>query len=473
MALWSMLAPNQAGALWIGLIVTFIVFGDFRRPWTRRNLALAFLLLMAPLLTDVMTWQESRLRIVFTAAFVVTAAYTAWGVALARRQPGTSAWKPNLPIGALGALVLAMTVMNAAVVLGRSPDDAGIYTNLGAQRWLETGTIPYGDANLTGPEAPAFGAAATYGPLLYVVHMPAQFALGRADNPPEASPRDRTYANPPVLATQLTCLAFQLIALAALLSIVSREAGLAAALGAVALYAGSPYVVGLGSDTYVIGGLRYISHIAPPAMVLLAFATARRPMLSGMLLAGGAGMLFYPAFMFPVFLGWHWWRSRSDGVRFAIGFALVAAVLAVGIVCYTHAPEGQSTLRMFLQSTLEHQEGTGAREYGTSTFSFWGTHPELAFWETPLFGSTSLFKPTFLVFAAFAASMFFLAQGRTTAQLAGLVAAVGAGVQLWKTHAQGSYVEWYYPLLLIALFAVVRGEAEDVAEPAVVGTRTG
>jgi hypothetical protein len=467
-----MLAPKQAGALWIGFIITFIVFGDFRRPLARRNLALAFLLLMAPLLTDVLTWWESRARAVFAAIFLLTAAYTVWGVALSR-TPVKTPWTPKLPAASIAALVLALIVMNAAVVFGRAPDDAGPYTSLGAQRWLETGTIPYGDVQLKGPDAPAYGAAATYGPLLYVSHMPAQFLLGRPANPPELSPQDEAYVRPPFLATKLTCFAFQLIALAALLAIVSREAGIAVALGAVALYAGSPYIVGLGSDTAVIGGLRYISHIAPTAMVLLALAAIRRPLLSGMLLAAAAGVLFYPAFMFPVFLGWHWWRSRRDGIRFAVGFALVAAVLAAGVVYYTHAPEGQSALRLFLQSTLEHQEGTAAREYGLSKVSFWGTHPEFAFMETPLFGTTSLFKPTFLLFATFAASGFFLARGRTLPQLAGLVAAVGAAVQLWKTHAQGSYVEWYYPLLLIALFAAAGagGDTEDATEAAAVRAR--
>src|SRR5205085_1610658 len=34
-----------------------------------------------------------------------------------------------------------------------------------------------------------------------------------------------------------------------------------------------------------------------------------------------------------------------------------------------------------------------------------------------------------------------------------LAAAIAAAVQLWKTQATGTYVEWYYPLLLIGLFA--------------------
>jgi hypothetical protein len=34
-------------------------------------------------------------------------------------------------------------------------------------------------------------------------------------------------------------------------------------------------------------------------------------------------------------------------------------------------------------------------------------------------------------------------------------AGLGSGIQLWKTHATGSYVEWYLPFLIIALVGQV------------------
>jgi hypothetical protein len=45
-----------------------------------------------------------------------------------------------------------------------------------------------------------------------------------------------------------------------------------------------------------------------------------------------------------------------------------------------------------------------------------------------------------------------MARGRTVPQLAFLTAALAIAVQLWKSHAGGTYVEWYYPFLLIGLF---------------------
>ena len=52
---------------------------------------------------------------------------------------------------------------------------------------------------------------------------------------------------------------------------------------------------------------------------------------------------------------------------------------------------------------------------------------------------------------------FFLARGRSLAQLALLIAAMAAAVQLWKTHAGGTYVMWYLPFLLLGLFGRAAG----------------
>jgi hypothetical protein len=463
----SLFVPNPAGALWIGALVAFIAFGDYTRALGRRNVQLAALLLLAPVMADVMRWEyqpESPLAaLTFTLIFLLTLGYAVWGVALSR-QVGTSPWRPNLPAPSLRVLLGILLLLDLVVVLGRAPDDAGYYTNLGARRWAETGTIPYADLKLRGPDAPGYGASATYGPLLYVAHMPFQLVVGAASNSPEVDPRTPAYVRPPIQATQLTCYGFLLLGVWSLFRIVRRAAGEETALAAAALYAGSPYVLGLGGDTHVIGGLAFISHIAPSAVMLAALALAHRPLLSGMTLAAATGVLFYPVFAFPAWFGWRLWRRESPW-RFALGFALAGALIGAMVMLSSRGPGSDNPVRSFLQSTLEHQEGTNSGEYGASKFGFWGTHPALAaFWQVPVFGSTSLFKPTFLLYALFCVSCFFLARGRTLVQLAGLTAALAAAVQLWKTHAAGSYVEWYLPFLIVALVAG-GGSTTSAAEP--------
>lgn len=456
----SRLAPDQSGALWIGLLVAFVVFGDFERLWSRRNLALLALLSVAPFLYDILDVSAVAQAWSFRGIVVVTGGMALWGIALAMGYTPSGRWTPNLPVPALRVLTALLLVAATAAIFTRPPDDAGTYTNLGAQRWTETGELPYSDEKLKGPDAPAFGAAATYGPLLYVAHLPFQLVLGPPGNPPEADPMLPEYEWPPTLATQLSTWTLFVVGLWAFFLIGRRYAGREVAWGMVAVLAGLPYFVGLGGQEQVIGGLRFASHIAPMTVVLLAFLHLDRPLLAGALLAAGAGVLFYPAFFFPVWFAWY--AFRGDGLKeFTGGFAASAAAIALLVVVFTEPEPGQSAIRLFLESTLEHQEGTGPLEYGGSTFSFWNHHPSLAaILQVPLFGDTSLFKLSFMLFAAFCAVATIASKGRSPAQLAALTAAVAAAVQLWKTHATGSYVEWYLPLLMVALFA--QGDAETV-----------
>jgi hypothetical protein len=48
---------------------------------------------------------------------------------------------------------------------------------------------------------------------------------------------------------------------------------------------------------------------------------------------------------------------------------------------------------------------------------------------------------------------FFLARGRRPAELALLAGAVAAGATLVKPHATGTYLAWFYPLLLVGFLA--------------------
>jgi len=256
----------------------------------------------------------------------------------------------------------------------------------------------------------------------------------------------------PMLASQLTCLFFLLLGLWALFGIGVRHGGHALGYSLCILYAGSSYVLGLGSDNLLAGGLTYISHIAPTSMLLLAVYFLDRPFVSGACVAGGAGVLFFPAFFFPLFFGWHFWRDRRASLRCLAGFVLAGALVGALVLTFTGSLDGKGPVSLLLESTLEHQEGFADDQYGMSPFSFWGNFPALAaFWQQPLIGDTSVFKPTFMLFVGWCLAAFFLARSRTHAEFALMLASLAAALQLWKTHAAGTYVEWYYPFLLIGL----------------------
>lgn len=455
--------PDLGGALWLGLLVIYLVIGDFRRLSGARNLAILGLLATAPFLNDIGRWSyEAHPRIApwwWTAIFLITAGHTIWGFALANRD--RAPWTPNLPRGALLTLAGLLLVMNLGIVLGRRAEDAGYYIALGAQRWVETGTIPYSDPQLVGPTTPGFGAASTYGPVLYLAHVPLQLALSGRPNPDTAEVKSPSYLRPPGLGTQLVTFAFHLLGLWGLFAVVRSVAGLDAALGAVIVYMAMPYLAGFDAGHGSIAGLRFISHIAPSALMLAALATASRPFVSGLLFAGSVGALFYPIFMFPAWLAWRFWR-RDRPVRFALGVAAGGIAILALVIAFSPGSPGEG-VRAFLHAVVEHQEGEGPKQYGTSTFGFWGTHPWLAsFWHTPLVGTSHFTNPAFLGFVLIAGMACWWARGRGIAALAGITAALGAGIQLWKTHGGGTYIEWYLPFLILAL---VGGNAALRASP--------
>jgi len=456
--------PGQSGAFWIGVLLIVVVAWGFEQLKSRRNLSLLLLMLPALPLMDSLVWVQRvegsgytdtgaklLLEIAFAMLYATTALMAVWTFAMSRGR-NIIEWRPNLPSNGLKLLCVLVLALNLSVLFGHDPDDAGVYTSLGAQRWVSTGDMPYSDPLLRGPDSPAHGAAATYGPLLYLAHIPFQFLTGTVYNPPEVGPKDAAYIRPPYLATQLTCMAFQLVALWALYGIGRRTGGQPLGLSLVILYAGSSYVLGLGSNNFLAGGLAYISHIAPTATLLLAVYFIDRPFIAGMCVAAAAGVLFFPVFFFPLFAGWYFWRSRADAVRFTAGFAIVGLLVGLMVMAFTGSLDGKGPIRLLLESTLEHQEGFSSDQYGMSPFSFWGNFPTLAaFWQKPLIGTSSVFKPTFLLFVSYCVAAFFLARQRTRLELALLLASLAAALQLWKTHAAGTYVEWYYPFLLIGL----------------------
>lgn len=449
---FRILEPDQGGIIWLAFAVFVALAFDFSGLVSRRNVDI--LLLLAPSLLFINLTRFSVVRepvklslarFVFLGIFLMLVVYLVRALAGALRAERTG-WQPNIPLPALRVLLVTLVMSNTLLVMVRMPNDCGIYTNIGAARMIETGRFPYGDPALKG------GAAATYGPVLYLAHIPFQLALSATKVHAQTSDpaQGPNYLHPPLLATRLTLLTFHILGLWALITIGRKLGSPAAGWGLACLYAASPYVQGLGGAEFSINGVTYISHIAPAAVLLLAFAALDQPVRAGALLGVAAGVLFWPAFLVPLWFGYYFWR-RIGWKQFIAAFLMVCALIVVVVWWRTASTESETVLQVVHRSTVGHQEGKEA--YGSSTFGFWGTHPSAAaFWQQPLVTGWPLLKPAFLLFAVFLVVTFFLARGRTVAQFALLTAAVAIATQLWKSHAGGTYVEWYLPFLLIGLF---------------------
>ena len=467
--------PAQAGTLCLALLVALVVGFDFDRPRHPRNIDLLAAQALGFLFFDILTFAY-RLRDPFWLALLwwvfsgivilnlLLAARAVWHV----RRPLAWDWRPPLHARGLVTVALLMLLLDVTAAALRAPDDAGFFVNLGAQRLRERGRLPYGDPLLTGTP----GAA--YGPLLYVAHLPFQWLVdpqpvNRVSSPRPPLGQDSTYYLPAPLATKLCVIAFQVLAAASLYiagrRFGSRETGWAL----VALYCGSAFVLGMGGEEYFIGGMTYISHIGPPAVTLAAFAALRRPGLAGVLLAAAAGCGFYPAFLMPAWAGHYFGRRpvesgrharRGDLVRFLAGFIVAGAAIAAFVLLLSRPAAGRGVIGTFLWDTFGHHSDPAG--YGASPFGFWGQRTGVRGWlMRPIAGGSGLASPVMLLFFAFALSCFFLARRRGEQALALLSAAIVIGSNVVKIHSTGTYVAWFYPLLLLGLFLPTTRSASE------------
>ena len=466
-AFWAAMVPNQAGVLWLAVAVMLVVAFDFSRPKSARNFELIALLSLGFLLFNVMRFFNTLadpvyfrlMDLVFTGIVAVSLALIA--VAIYRvRTPHRRTWTPNLGERPLMTLAILLLAMNVVTGLATPPDDAGFYTNLGAQRLRERGKMPYGDPLLTN------SAGAGYGTLLYLGHLPFQYLLDptplNASQPTRAElEAGARYLLPPALADKLTTITFHVIGVIALVTIGMQLATPAVGWAMAALYCGSAYVMGVGGGRETIGGMTFISHIAPPAVSMVAFSLLARPIAAGFMLVLASLTVFFPALFFPAWLGYYWDRGQSK-LRFIAGCVIAAGLLVVPTVMLSTPLEGHSLVGTVIRESVGHHQGTDT--YGLSTFGFWGQRGGIRDWfREPLIAGQFTTSPMFVITIGFAASLFFLARRRAPWQLALLTATVGIIAQWSKIHGTGVYVNWYYPFLLIGLLC---GHASAATAPA-------
>lgn len=448
--------PTESGTLWIALIIVIVVGLDTARILSPLNLELLSTLLVGVFMFNVMRFFDfledpvyfNVMDWVFTAIFVATlwlfgrALWRVWSAPDRR-------WRPNLPARTLMLLTLVLLTLNSLTVVIRDPDDAGFYTNLGGQRLRERARFPYGDQLITG------SAAAAYGPVLFLAHLPFQFLLDptpvNPDSPNHALMPGDVYRLPPPLATQLATLTFHLLGVAALVMAARRLAGDQVAWGLAALYCGSAYVLGVGGPREMIGGLTFISHIAAPSLALIAFALLERPLLAGVALALSVATVFYPLFFIPAWIGYYW-NDRQKLRRFVGGLALAALVVGGPVIALSRSAPGEGRLSTIVKETLGHHQSSAA--YGEHLFGFWGGRGGVRHWlQRELVPGQAASTPVFLVVVAFAVWAFFPARGAAPQQLALLSAASAMLAVMWKILGTGVYVTWYFPFLLIGFFA--------------------
>jgi hypothetical protein len=467
--------PDQAGVLWIALLVLLVVGFDYARPWSARNIDLMIVQVIGwsligslDLLVTVTRRSDPTyyglIRLMFTVVTALSAVLMARMVWRSTRGDSWT-WTPAIDVRTLAALTAFTVSLALAYPFLRPAEDASYFTNLGGQRLRERGLLPYGDPMLT--DTPGAG----YGPLMYAAQAGLQFVLMESKNEPSPDlpqlGEHSTYMAPSPTSAQLLLAGSQLLAAWALFRIGQRLSSDALGLALAALYCGSVGVLGIGGTGDQVAGMTFVSHIVPAAVSLAAFRYLDRPMAAGALLAAAAAFGFYPAFIFPTWLGYYWGDSRKAALHYVIGFGVACLVVGVWVLLASRPADGMGLIATIVRDTLGHQ--TDPEVYGRTPFGFWGQQTGVWRWLIqPMVGESAMLSPFFMLYCALLVATAIMARNTGIVGLALLTAAVTMGANIWKINATGAYLAWYYPFLLIGVLGPGLLIRRSTAAPAAV-----
>jgi len=171
-----------------------------------------------------------------------------------------------------------------------------------------------------------------------------------------------------------------------------------------------------------------IDHLAPGALMVLAVAFYRKPLVAGLILGGAAGLVFYPFFLLPLWVSFYWLRGRR---RFIFGF--LASILAMVVTLVATTQDG------FLPRLMQM--------FGTIPFAFkdldgiWGL------------GWNPYFRiPVMVAFALLSLSFVFWPAQKSLATLMSCSAAIMTAAQFCYAYGGGLYMAWFLPCALLTVF---------------------
>ena len=448
--------------VWGGFCVVFLLgLGDWRRPFSLRNLDLLFLLSPTASL-----WYFNH-GDVFTAVplfyplLVWVVLRGAWIGVRNRGTPGAPRWPVWVLLGAtifLAGFRVGLNIERSNVI------DVGYSGVIGAERIVK-GQAPWGNFPVektapNGKQLKACGPADasgeirnwiqtngrcesanpegdTYGPAAYESYIPGYAVLGwtgKWDDLP---------------AAHFTSIAFDLLTLLGLFLVGLRFGG--QRLGAVLAFAWAAYPF-----------TQYVSNsntndAIMPCFLVWGFWLLSRPVARGILAALSGWTKFASLLVAPM---WLTYPGRRPSKGFALGFA-VATLAAFSVLLL--APHPFHEAHVFWTRTVGFQSGRSA------PWSLWDWRqyharglPDLHILQNILQGM--------LIAGAFAAAVF--PRRKSPLQLAALTAALLAGFELVQTYWLYTYIPWFFPFAAIALLApavplrqLVAHEREEPAAP--------
>jgi hypothetical protein len=172
-----------------------------------------------------------------------------------------------------------------------------------------------------------------------------------------------------------------------------------------------------------------VDHVIPAVFLVWAMEAYRRPLAAGILIGLAGGLIFYPLFLIPLWLGFYWQRG---GGRFAVG-VVSALLFLIGLSAFAPGHLGSfadQLQRMFGATSLPLELPDG----------FWKNHEQ------------AYRIPVLAGFLALCGGLALWPAQKNLGTLLSCSAAVLLGAQFWHAHQGGLYMGWYLPLLVLTIF---------------------
>jgi Glycosyltransferase family 87 len=428
------LGPTYTGPLMLGFYARGHYGQIFDNPWVLASFTAMFLLPL--LLLRTRSWFD-RLDIAMLLGFGVSYALfdtthlepSVWAfypvliylmvrmlIRGFRARPPGGRLDCRLPTVVLAIGLLALVVARIVITLHPSGViDVAEASALGAYKILHGQSIYYY----------SLGHGDTYGPINYLVYVPFEAIW----------PGSWNY----LPAARAATITFDLITIAGLILIGTRlrpgRDGRRLGLLLAWLWAACPWSL-LDMEKSTNDGLVAL-------LVVLTMLALSKPIRRGVLVGLGAAAKFFPAVLLPLVA-----VGRGDADQQTIRKVLAGFVIAAGASVAVFLPSGG------LKEVWDHTIGFQLTR--SDIFSIWALHPALS----PIKVAIEAFAVILAVLVAFRPR-----GARTPAQVAALGAAVIIAVQLPALHWFYLYIDWFLPLVLIAVLCADAPAADRPVQP--------
>jgi hypothetical protein len=413
--------------VYLSSLLTIAIYFKFSRVWSVRNLDLVGLIALAPGL--LMVQQGGTAGHVGYAWLFATGGFFLVRLLIDPMMVRRPLLEPNLSPGGLTFAAVSLCVFLMVNAMTREITDS----DLDGPRRLDellsnTETQEEADASL-----------ATNGPAYPWMHLLASIpskTLVVKESSDTVAPeqlRELEYST----TVRLMAILSHLAVVTGMVLIGARHFGSArTGVAAATLYLLLPYTAQMTGR---------VEHVLPAALVVWAVFAYRRPMIAGILLGLATGVIYYPIFLLPLWVGFYWHRGL---LRFSVGF-LAMLVVVIG-------------LQFFAVGGIEPLLKQAREVFGWTSLSPQATNGFWSFNE-----STNPYRLSVLAgYAALCASFALWPAQKNLGTLLSCSAVVMLGTQFWQPQEGGLFMGWYLPLLLLTIF---RPNLEDRVALSVLG----